>query len=131
MNRRWQKDGVGRYETLPSLGWFTSQLPPLKGNLSDIASITDVYSVFSALHAKGRNPRPAANMELGFYYLTADMPVTPSAATVGAGPEVRRSHVPCMNACRKPHHTADCNQCACHMPHAHDECFLCWHEEYL
>lgn len=84
MNRRWQKDGTGRYETLKSLGWFTSQLPPLnpEKNLG-LASVIDLYSVFSALHAKGRNPQPAANTAQGFYYLIADSPATKQVTEEG------------------------------------------------
>lgn len=71
MNRRWQKDGQGRYESLQSYGTFIDKLPPLDRNLG-IADTADLYATYSTLHAKKRNPRIAANTELGFYYFIAD-----------------------------------------------------------
>ena len=102
MNRRWQKDGVGRYPSLPSLGWFISQLPPLEPSKNaGMASASDVYAAFSALHAKSRNPFPAANTELGFYYLIADAPPSPGTEVgavhnTGAGPCM---HLLCLYVC--------------------------------
>jgi hypothetical protein len=80
MNRRWQKEGVGRYDTLPSLSWLLQRLPPLPTNLG-IADVADVYSVLSALHSKGRNPEPAACLHGGFYYVMADQPAAALAQT--------------------------------------------------
>jgi hypothetical protein len=39
-----------------------------------------VYSVMSALHAKGRNPVPQTNTKLGFHYFTADAPTGGAAS---------------------------------------------------
>lgn len=81
MNRRWQKEGSGRYDSLPSIKWLLAQLPPLPGGGMGIADAADVYAVFSALHAKGRNPQPASCPHQGLHFLMADAPPAAVAST--------------------------------------------------
>ncbi|KAL6757827.1 hypothetical protein V8C86DRAFT_2613935 [Haematococcus lacustris] len=73
MNRRWQKDGQGRYDSLLSLNTVLGELPALERDLS-IASLADVYAAYSALHAKGRCPAVAADVKRGVRFLTAETP---------------------------------------------------------
>ncbi|KAG1661090.1 hypothetical protein FOA52_012079 [Chlamydomonas sp. UWO 241] len=59
MDRRWQKEGAGRYATLQSFGTFCSSLPDLgtsvqEGGPPPLCDAADLYAVYSALHAKGR-----------------------------------------------------------------------------
>ena len=55
MDRRWQKEGRGKYETLESSASLISRLPPLEPDSSiNLASSADVYAVYSNLHSKGR-----------------------------------------------------------------------------
>ncbi len=88
LNRRWQKEGAGRYESLPPLSWLLEQLPPLD-NSAGMADIADVYSVLSVLHAKSRNPTPAACLHQGFYFFWADTPRTGTGLDTAAAEKVR------------------------------------------
>eukprot|EP00798_Chlamydomonas_sp_ICE-L_P016051 gene16051-22188_t len=84
MNRRWQKDGAGRYETLESYETFLSKLPQLETESRlGVCDVADVYAVYSVLHSKGRSPQVSANTKEGFYYLLAEV-AQPTSAENGA-----------------------------------------------
>jgi hypothetical protein len=71
MDRRWQKEGRGRYETLEGCSSFISHLPPLaiESNLQ-LANSSDVYAVYSNLHSKGRQVEVKSH-EGSFWFLLA------------------------------------------------------------
>lgn len=71
MNRRWQKEGRGRYETLDSIGSLSARLPELVNSIS-LCDRADLYAVYSALHSKGRRIEVATNQAGGFHYYLAE-----------------------------------------------------------
>lgn len=80
MNRRWQKEGRGRYETLQlSYGAFISSLPSLPSSMN-LCDSADLYATYSALHAKGRRAEVHASMEQGFHYFMASTPASKGGA---------------------------------------------------
>ena len=71
MNRRWQKEASGRLDSLESFVSLTSRLQPLAQTLG-LADPADIYSTYSVLHSKGRNPQLHTNQPQGFHYFMAD-----------------------------------------------------------
>jgi hypothetical protein len=84
MNRRWQRTGQPRLATLASFDDFVAKLPQLPRDLN-VATASDVYAVYSALHARGRAPLATARSGGGgrFWYLVANMPVSAKVAAAG------------------------------------------------
>lgn len=79
MNRRWQKDGKGRYETLQSIGFLSAQIPKLDNDKSlHLCDNADIYATYSVLHSKGRRVSVATNHQVGFHYFMAE----PAVSTV-------------------------------------------------
>ena len=76
MDRRWQKGGKGRYETLESIGSLTARVPILSNSLK-LCDTADFYATYSNLHSKGRRVEVATNVELGFSYFLAEPEVEP------------------------------------------------------
>ncbi|GAX83834.1 hypothetical protein CEUSTIGMA_g11258.t1 [Chlamydomonas eustigma] len=72
MNRRWQKDGRGRYESLESYNSVVGTLPELSHNLG-LCDQADYYATYSALHSKGKNIQTATNVEAGFHYFLIEI----------------------------------------------------------
>ncbi len=61
------------FSTVEPIHTFMQRLPPLTNNLG-VASDGDVYSTYSQLHSKGRNPQLLVSQSGGFYYFLADAP---------------------------------------------------------
>jgi hypothetical protein len=72
MNRRWQKEGRGRYETLESYNRVVGTLPELVHNLG-LCDLADYYATYSALHSKGKKIQPATNVDAGFHYFLIEI----------------------------------------------------------
>lgn len=77
MDRRWQKDGRGRYETLEGSLSFISRLPPLDSDLC-LASSADIYAVYSNLHSKGREVEIKSHDGCFWFLLTMSSSSKPS-----------------------------------------------------
>jgi hypothetical protein len=70
MNRRWQGEGKGRYESLMSFKLFSDSVPKLQEDLK-ISDVADLYATYSHLHSKGK----ASKIKIAFhgtfhYFLT-------------------------------------------------------------
>ena len=68
MNRRWQKEGKGRYETLESIDSLSARFPALQDGGLNLCDEADLYATYSALHSKGRKVEVATNLDTGFHY---------------------------------------------------------------
>ena len=77
MDRRWQKGGKGRYETLESIGQLSARIPILENSLK-LCDNADFYATYSNLHSKGRKVEVATNLEQGFSFFLAEPAVEPS-----------------------------------------------------
>ena len=87
MNRRWQKEGRGRYETLDSIGSLSARLPELVNSIS-LCDKADLYAAYSALHSKGRRIEVATNQEGGFHYYMAET----SESKAGSSKQTGQAH---------------------------------------
>jgi hypothetical protein len=72
MNRRRNQQAAERVQTLLPFDQFVAALPTLQQSL-ELASKSDVYAVYCALHANGRLPVLEERCE-GFYQLNALLP---------------------------------------------------------
>lgn len=83
MNRRWQKEGVGRYSSLEPFGAFASRLLGLQSEHGAcdmrLCDPSDAYAAYSHLHSKGRGVEVAAG-EGFIYFITQGDDATKAAA---------------------------------------------------
>ena len=109
MSRRWfSKQAQQRLEHLISYDDFVSGLPEYqfrKGGAWDasgqLADHTDVYSVYSALYAKGYNPVVSAASTGNFLYLLLPRPASLAPQVSQSAQQVRCVAVPCVSVHNK------------------------------
>lgn len=86
MSRRWHTpDSRARLPELPSLFDFVSDLPPIVPAAVDrLADPSEVYSLYSALFAKGFNPEVHASGDQQLWYLLLQRSDKASTSLAGA-----------------------------------------------